>query len=38
MQKEFDKCPFKSEKALNTFQRLGATKISEMKIDDDDKT
>ena len=34
---EFDKCPLESEKAQNTFKRLGATQISEMKIDDDDE-
>ena len=37
MQKEYDKCPLENEKAQNTFNRLGATKISEMKIDDDDR-
>jgi hypothetical protein len=26
-----------SEEAKNTFERLGGVKISEMKIDDDDK-
>jgi len=38
MQKEFDECPFKDEAAQYTFKRLGAVKISEMKIDDDVKT
>ena len=37
IQMEFDRCPLESEKAQNTFKRLGATQISEMKIDDDDK-
>ena len=36
MEKEFDRCPLESKEAQNTFKRLGATKISEMKIDDDD--
>ena len=37
IQMEFDRCPLESEKAQNTFKRLGATQISEMKIDDDDQ-
>ena len=36
MEKEFDRCPLESEKALITFKRLGATKISEMQTDDAD--
>ena len=35
IKKEFDRCPLESEKAQNTFKRLGATKIIEIKIDDD---
>ena len=37
LQKEFNRCPLESEEAQNTFKRLGGVKISEMKIDDDDK-
>ena len=36
MQTEFDICPIKSYGQI-TYQRLGAVKISEMKIDDDDQ-
>ena len=37
MQKELDRCPLENKRAQRTFQRLGGVKISEMKIDDDDK-
>jgi len=35
---EFERCPLESKKAQNTFKRIGATKISEIKIYDDDQT
>ena len=38
MQKEFDRCPSESAGVQHTFGEKGGVKISEMKIDDDDKT
>jgi hypothetical protein len=37
MQKEFDRYPLEKSGAVNTFNRLGSKKISEMNIEDEDK-